>query len=399
VVNLPAESTPRAPDRRRLIGVIVVVLVFLAGSIAYLFLLYAASNPGATAAGPGSPSLIEVLPSHGTRSSCIVGTPGVPRPVLPLANGTFQANTYSVPNGTAGHVGMCYDEGAGSLFAYANWSHVGGSGGWFSYPQVTYGVDNWDGARSTYTNQSPSWILPEEVSQVADQDVWTVVNYSFHAPPSTDTDGYDFSLDDFFTESLPPVFEHGPFVEVMVWFAHHITYPPEFSSWSAPTLVNSTVSDQPWAVGDWCHGTDNSTNANVSFDYSYDGQGSAGLASGTIGVNLSLILADVEERMTSVSCWTGPTNGFSKFYLDEANLGSEDGALGGTSYNYNWTVSSYCFDTGVTNPTAANLSCTSGLAERLALGSHPAARRDAVPDPSSLPMSWETPIVMRDQRG
>jgi hypothetical protein len=344
--------------RRRIAALVTVVGLVIAGSGGYWIWRHDSppSSPSSNLP-PGSPTRIEILPSVHTRSHCIVGTPGVPRPVLPLANGTFQANTYSVPTGTTGHVGMCYDRGTGSMFAYANWSEVGSSGGWFSYPQVTYGVANWAGAESTYTNQSEAWVLPEEVSRVVNGSLWTVVNYSFDPPPSSDTSGYDFSLDDFFTETLPPQFEQGPFVEVMVWFAHHITYPAAFIRWSAPTLVNSTVSLEPWAVGEWCHGADNGSNANVSFDFSYDGQGSAGTDQGTIGVNLSLLLADVVARMPSVTCWTGPVDGFSRFYLDEANLGSEDGALGDSSFNYNWTVNEYCFHTEVRVASATTLGC------------------------------------------
>jgi hypothetical protein len=159
---------------------------------------------------------------------------------------------------------MCYDSGSGSLFAYANWSRVGPGGGWFSYPTVAYGVDTWAytaGGRPTYTHQGSAFELPQPVSSVTGEDVWTTVNYSFHAPSASDTDGYDFSLDDFFTDGIPSEFEHGPFVEVMIWFAHHITYPTTFTPWAAPTLVNSSVSVQPWSVGYWCHGPDNSSNA------------------------------------------------------------------------------------------------------------------------------------------
>ena len=360
MTTAPAPSPPLRRLRRPLVAVLVAVLAILAGAASYAVLIHTpSSSPGGSSPGPGPNGLIEVLPSPGTGSTCIVGTPGVPRPVLPLHEGVLQGNTYSVPSGTVGHVGLCYNAGQGSLFSYANWTHVGGAGGWFSYPSVVYGGNEWAGAGSTYTNQSPAWVLPQQVSQVTNGSIWTTVVYSFHAPGSSDTDGYDFSLDDFFTESFPPVFEQGPFVEVMVWFAHHITYPATFTPWTAPTLVNSTVSLQRWDVGYYCHGADNGTNANVSFDYSYAGQTSPGLAAGTIGVNLSLILSDVEQRMPSVSCWTGPTSGFSHFHLDEANLGSEDGALGGTSYNYNWTVSDYCFRTAVTNPTPTDVGCNS----------------------------------------
>jgi hypothetical protein len=255
---------------------------------------------------------------------------------------------------------MCYDPASGSMFAYTNWSHVSATG-WYSYPSVVYGVNEWNGAHSTNTSQSPAWVLPRSVGSAVNGSLWVVVNYSVHPPNASDTDGYDFSLDDFFTGRQPPVFEVGPFVEVMVWFSHHITYPATFSPFTAPTLVNGTLTDAPWSVADWCHGPDNSTNDNVSFDFSYGGQGTSGLPAGTIGVNLSLFLAHVEQMMPSVSCWEGPTTQFSTFYLDEANLGSEDGALAGSDFNYNWTVHDYCFVTQVRDPGAVDLACPGSI--------------------------------------
>ena len=357
--TIPHPNAPR-PARRSWPIVIGVAVAVVLASLAYFVWIAPSSSPSHSKGGEIPSNEINVLPSPTTHSGCIFGTPGTPRPTLDLDNGTFQANTYDVPNGTVGHIGMCYGASTGAMFAYANWSHVGDPGGWFSYPQVTYGVNDWLGAYSTYTNQSSLWVQPQSVAQVTNESVWAVLNYSFEAPPAADVDGYDFSIDNFLTETLPPLFEEGPFVEVMVWFAHHVTYPFEFVHWEAPTLVNSSVSVQPWDVGYWCHGVDNSSNANVSFDFSYDGQGSKGLAAGTIGVNLSLLFSEVETLMPSVTCWTGPTDGFSQFHLDETDLGSEDGAVEGTSFNYNWTVDDYCFRVHVTDPTAGTLDCRSG---------------------------------------
>ena len=357
----PPEASPSGRIRGRVLwGAIAVAVVLGVGSLAYVVLVPTSSSPGSGPTGPIGSSTIELLPSHGTRSACIVGTPGVPRPELPLANGTFQGNTYSVPNGTMGHVGMCYSSDPGSLFAYANWSRVGSTGGWFSYPTVAYGVNDWAysvGGTPTYTHQGPAFELPQTVGAVARESIWNTVTYQFRAPNASDTDGYDFSFDNFLTDGLPSEYEEGPFVEVMVWLDHHVTYPATFAPWSAPTLVNGTVLPQPWSVGYWCHGTDNTSNANISFDFSYEGQGSTGLASGTLGVNLSLILSDVEQRVRSASCWTGPTGELSQFYLAQTNLGSEDGALGGTSFNYNWTVSAYCFQTNVTDASGRTVGC------------------------------------------
>ena len=286
----------------------------------------------------------------------------MPRPVLSLQDGVLQGNTYNVPAGTTGHVGMCYDASSGATFAYANWSHVGGSGfSWFSYPQITYGVNAWDGTYSTYTNQTPDWTLPQTVGSVAQGNVWFSTTYSLRAPPTEDVDGYDLSLDDFFTATLPPVFEVGPFVEVEIFLAHNISYPFSYAPWSTPTLVNASITLEPWDIGWWCHGPGNSTNANVSFDFSLGGQSTHGLPAGTVGVNLSAVLTEVERLMPSVSCWTGPTNDFASFHLDEANLGSEDGARGGSSFTYNWTVSQYCIHLVPGAPTLSGLECDPSL--------------------------------------
>jgi hypothetical protein len=346
-------SAPRTPVSKRALGIGAVIavaaVVLVAAIVVYGFPSKGGSSP--------TPSGIEILPSGGTGSRCITGTPGVPRPSLPLAEGAFQANTYNVPNGTTGHIGMCYNAATGSMFAYANWTRVGPAGGWFSYPQLTYGVADWLGPFSTYTNQSPSWILPQPVHAITNEDVWVTAGYRLNAPGPADVDGYDLSFDNFLTESLPPYFEVGPFVEVEVFLAHNISYPFRWIPWQTETLVNATLVDAPWDVAYWCHGPDNSSNDNVSFDFSYDGQATHGLAAGTIGVNLSALLVEVESLMPAVSCWDGPTQGFSNFYLGDTVLGSEDGALGGASFDYNWTVDDYCLHPEAGIPSVSGVSC------------------------------------------
>jgi hypothetical protein len=380
------------PDSRARFLVVLTILVaglLLLAAVGYLLTRPSKDTTGA----PNAPSLpaptrIELLPSEGTPSACIVDDPGAPRPTLALDNGTFQANTYNVPAGTTGHVGMCYDAGTGSMFSYANWTRVGATG-WFSYPSLAYGVNEWAGADSTYTGQGPAWTIPQPVGAVVNESLWVVTNYTFRAPNASATNGYDLSLDDFFTDSQPPVYGVGPFVEVMVWFAHHISYPAQFANWSAPTLVNSTVATEPWSIGDWCHGVDNGSNENVSFDFSYDGQGTQGASSGTIGVDLSLFLAKVEQMMPSAACWEGPRSGFSHLYLDEANLGSEDGALDGSAFNYNWTVRGYCFFPGVQAPTAANLACGPGMASPVDRDLRTTSYPGADPTPAMATVRWD----------
>jgi hypothetical protein len=342
---------------RGAVAVAVAAVVVVAGVGGYLLVRDVAA-PTRRSVPPG-PAEIPVLPSAGSASSCIVDELGEPRPTLNLEYGTLQANTYDVPSGTTGHAGMCYDASTGALFSYANWSAVGSAGGWFSYPQVAYGVDEYLGARTTYTPQDPAWALPQSVATTVNESLWVTANYTLRAPPAADVDGYDLSFDNFFSQGLPPRFEAGPFVEVEILLAHNLSYPSEWLPWSTRTLVNDTVSVQPWDVAYWCHGTDNASNANISFDFSYGTQATHGLAAGTIGVNLSAILVEVEHLMPAASCWTGPLHGFSQLYLDEQDLGSEDGALGGTSFNYNWTVSAYCLTTRVWEPGSAGPSCPS----------------------------------------
>lgn len=309
--------------------------------------------------GSSAPSAIDLLPSSGTRSHCIVGYPDVPRPTYPLDDAVLQANTYDVPNGTTGQVGMCYDAATGAMLGYANWSKVGPAGGWISYPQITYGVNFWYGPYTTYTNESGVWTLPQTVAAVTNESVWFTTNYTLSAPPNSDVTGYDLSFDFYLMQPVPSYFEVGPFVEVEILLAHNISYPFEWIHWSTPTLVNGTVVPVPWDVAYWCHGTapNNGSNGNVSFDFSLDGQSSHGLGSGQVGIDLSAILEEVEGLMPSVSCWQGPVHGFSGFHLDEANLGSEDGAIGGASYDYNWTVEKECIHANVSAPSPAATSC------------------------------------------
>jgi hypothetical protein len=112
-------------------------------------------------------------------------------------------------------------------------------------------------------------------------------------------------------------------------------------------------------VAYYFHGTNNGSNSFVSFDFSYGGQATHGLDEGTVGVNLSALLVEVGTLLPGARCWTGPTSGFGGFYLGEEDLGSEDGAVGGTSFNYTWTVSSYCLHTHVGRALASGVACRS----------------------------------------
>lgn len=313
---------------------------------------------------PAPTGPIGILPSPGTPYQCAAATSSAQNGTvtLPLQDGSLDPSTFNVPPNTTGRNAVCYEPASGSVYGYTNWTDVGAGtnktgGAWFSYPEVSYGVNDWAGAYSTYTHQSPPWELPQPVSAVTGENVWFTTSFSINPPRTSNITGYDLSFDDFLTQSLPPEFEHGPFVEVLVLIAHDIHYPFEWTPWSTATLVNSTVTDAPWDVGYWCHAVHNASNASVTFDFAYDTQASPGLYSGTLGVNLSAVLAEVVSLMPGVTCWTGPTHGFSGFDLDQANLGAEAGALYGHGLDYNWTLSDYCIHVLRGGASPANLSC------------------------------------------
>jgi hypothetical protein len=317
----------------------------------------------AAPAGGSLPTEINILPSPGTLTHCIYGNPpGVSNNELPLANGTLGTNVYAAPNGTRGQVTMCYNATTGALNNSVDWKKVGGKGGWFSYPQVVYGVNAYGGS-DTYTNQSAAWTLPQTVATTVNESLWVSANYTFYAPNATKVSGYDLSFDNFLSEGLPPTFEQGPFVEILVLLDHHIiSHPAGWINYSTETLVNNTASVQPWYVGYWCHGNDNGSSPTLTFDFSLGGPATTtiGVTSGTVGVNFSALLVETEKLVPQASCWTGPPHGFSSFYLGQEVFGTEAGMKRhDRNVRYSWTVNSYCLHTHVTVPTYASVACSS----------------------------------------
>lgn len=369
----PPSIAPSAPPPSHHTGataaVIVVVVVLVGAGLWY----GAEVRAGHLGAPPPRTGPIDLLPSNGTASQCAIGNSSVLNATSALQVGSLEASTFNVPKNTTGQDGVCYNASNGSVLGYSNFSEVGGGvvkdgGSWFSYPEVTYGVDQWAGAYTTYTNQLPPWTLPQTVADVAGEDVWFTTSYSIQPPPSSNVTGYDLSFDDFFSQSLPPEFEMGPFVEVLILLDHNLSSSFfTWTNWSTPTLVNSSLSVQPWSVGDWCHHRSSSEpNGTLTFDFSFGSQATHGMAVGTLGVNLSAVLGEVLQMMPSVTCWTGPTDGFSSFYMDQANLGAEAGALVGDGLDYNWTLSDYCIHVVRGAPTAGNTSCVGTLSGSVA---------------------------------
>jgi hypothetical protein len=305
-------------------------------------------------------NLVQILPSPGTKSQCISQAPDQPEALLPLQDGVLQTNVYAPPNGTVGSVGMCYDAGSGALSNYVNWSAVGGKGGWFSYPQVVYGVNQFEGPTDSYTGQGPNWMLPQSESTLARDGVWVTSSYDYNEPSGNTSTGDDISFDNYLTPGATPTWKTQPWVEVLILLDHEIwSYPSTWANWSMPTLVNSTISVQPWAIGYWCHGDKNSSNGNITFDFSYGGSPRLvrGLAAGTLGVNLSAVMDEVAAMLPSASCWTGNSSSFPTFNLGQEVFGAEAGVHTNSSFAFNWTVNQYCIHVDVGNPSSTNVSC------------------------------------------
>jgi hypothetical protein len=355
------EPSPRRTGHRRAWAVLVVVLLIVA---ILTGLGWSYSNGwigGGSHADLSDSDLVQILPSPGTKSQCITQGPGAPEAILPLQYGALQTNVYSAPNGTAGAVGMCYNAASGTLFNYVNWSEVGGKGGWFSYPQVAYGVDQFEGSTDTYTGQGSNWVLPQSEAAVVGNPVWVTATYNYNEPTGNTSTGDDISFDNYLTPGSTPTWKVQPWVEVLVLLDHEIwSYPSGWANWSMPTLVNSTISDQPWSIGYWCHGKANGSSNNITFDFSYGGSPRLvkGLAAGTMGVNLSAVIDKVAAMLPSASCYTGNSSTFSTFNLGQEVFGAEAGVHTNSSFVFNWTISQYCIHVDVANPSPANVSCT-----------------------------------------
>jgi hypothetical protein len=373
------EVTRPKASRRRAWAVVIAALLLLA-ILAGLGVSY--SNGwigGGSHAALSDTDLVQVLPSSGTKSACITQAPDGPEGFLPLQDGALQTNVYSAPNGTDGAVGMCYDAATGALFNYVNWSKVGHPGGWFSYPQVVYGVDQFEGPTDSYTGQGPNWVLPQSEATVVHHDVWVTSSYDYNEPTGNTSTGDDISFDNYLTPGATPTWKVQPWVEVLVLLDHEIwSSPSVWANWSMPTLVDSTLSTEPWAIGYWCHGKSNSSNGNITFDFSYGGSPRlvGGLADGTLGVNLSAVIEEVATILPSASCWTGNSSAFSTFNLGQEVYGAEAGVHTNSSFGFNWTIDQYCIHVDVETPSPSNVSCSVAGAESIGGASEPSSAQD-----------------------
>jgi hypothetical protein len=366
------ESPAPRRSRRRVWSVVVAVLLIVAVLAGLGYSVKQGWIGGSSNVPPSSSNLVSILPSEGTKSECITQAPGNPEALLPLQYGVLQTNVYAAPNGTVGSAGMCYNDESGDLFNYVNWSHVGGKGGWFSYPQIAYGVNQFEGPTDTYTGQGASWILPQSEATVAQDRVWVTSSYDYNEPTGNTSTGDDISFDNYLTPGQTPTWKVQPWVEVLVLLDHEIwSYPSVWANWSMPTLINSTVSVQPWSIGYWCHGKDNSSSNNITFDFSYGGSPRLvkGLAAGTLGVNLSAVMNEVSAMLPGASCYTGGSSNFPTFNLGQEVFGAEAGVHTNSSFSFNWTIDDYCIHVGVTNASPSNLSCAASGPATLTGGS------------------------------
>ncbi len=338
------------------------------------------SDP-AVAAAPPRPSTVTIVPPiGGAPETCANGTPSNPFPVSFLPYGYETANLFGLGSGSAGVDNICYTGGtAGAVSNDVKFSSVGGAEGVLGFPHVEYGQDLWGGSPG---NMSPGFQLPEPVSNATNSSLWLTNSYSIN--DSLGSAAYDYVWDNFLSSYLPnPGNVSGPTnysLEVMLWMStgfegSPFTYFPYEGTASLPTMVNATLSEQPWDFSHFCQGADNDE---LTVLYFYNGTGGAMNATGrTLGVNFSAVLLNINQMIQSngISCWGYPNNNDVNLYLDDLNLGSEFLTPFPSSYYgqaiFNWTLSSMCFTFPEGLPTVANVSCSPPPAQPL--GAEPSA--------------------------
>jgi hypothetical protein len=312
------------------------------------------------------PSNVPIVPAPwNAPETCANGTPGNPFPVAFLPYGYETPNLFGLGSGSVGTDNVCYTGGPGSAVENSvNFSNVGGAGGVLAYPHVEYGQDLWGGSPGT---MAAGFGLPETDSVATNQSMWLTNTYSIHDHGAA---AYDYVWDNFLSSYVPnPSNVSGPgnfSLEVMLW----MTTGYEGSPWGyftydgstpLPTLINSTLSEQPWDFSYFCQGTNNNE---LTVLYFYNGTGDAmNTTSRTFGVNFSAVLVNVNQMIHrgGESCWSYPANGDTGMFLDDLNLGSEfltpwPSPYYGTAA-FTWTISSMCFRFPQGTPTAATVSC------------------------------------------
>ncbi len=348
--------------------------------------------------GAGSPSArVTLVPSpNGTPEICANGTPSDPFPVSYLPYGYETPNLFGLGSGSSGTDDVCYSGGgAGAVSNVVNFSNVGGAEGVLGFPHVEYGQDLWGGSPG---NMSPEFELPEPVATATNSSLWLTNTYSIN--DSLGSAAYDYVWDNFLSSYVPtPANVTGPgnfSLEIMLWMStgqegSPFTYFPYEGVAELPTLVNSTLSDQPWDFSHFCQGTNDSE---LTALYFYNGtQGAMNASARTLAVNFSAVLVNLNQMIQSagVSCWSYGPNNDANLYLDDLNLGSEFLSPFPSSYYgqavFNWTLSSMCFTFPQGTPTAASVSC----------GAVPYSPLSA--QPSATPLTGRAPLQVTFDAG
>jgi PKD repeat protein len=349
-----------------------------------------AENGTVESAGTARPSTVTIVPATiGAPETCANGTPSNPFPVSFLPTGYETPNLFGLGSGSQGLDDVCYTGGtAGEVSNEVNFSNVGGAEGVLGFPHVEYGQDLWGGSPG---NMSPGFELPEPVSSATNSSLWLTNTYSIN--DSRGSAAYDYVWDNFLSSYIPnPGNVSGPTnysLEVMLWMSTGLegspfTYFPYEGTASLPTMVNTTLSNQPWDFSHFCQGTNNNE---LTVLYFYNGTGGAMNASGrTLGVNFSAVLFNLNQmiRANGITCWSYPNNNDAKMYLDDLNLGSEFLTPFPSPYYgqaiFNWTLSSMCFTFPEGTPTVGSVSCS------------PMAHQPLGADPTANPLSGPAPL-------
>ena len=312
---------------------------------------------------PSSVSLVP--PPTSAPETCANGTPSNPFPVAFLPYGYITPNLYGLGNGSVGTDRLCYTGGAtGTISNRVHFSSVGGAGGVLAYPHVEYGQDLWGGSPGTMAH---GFSLPESDDAAVRSNLWLTNTYSIHDVGKA---AYDYVWDNFLSTYKPtPANLSGPgnySLEIMLWMTTGFEGSPweyftDYGATDLPTLVNSSLAEEPWSFSYFCQGYHDNE---LTVLYFYNGTGDAmNTTSRTFGVNFSAVLDNVNQMIhrTHEGCWSYPANRDSRMYLDDLNVGSEfltpyPSPYYGTA-TFRWTISSLCFRFPQGNATVTGVSC------------------------------------------
>jgi len=367
--RVPARGWRRTPELAIACGT-ALLLVALSLSNPVLAADAALSRLDPTVAGAQgqllAPTLVPIVPStEPTSETCANGSPSNPFPVSFLPYGYETPNLYGLGAGSVGSDRICYSGGGeGVVTNRVHFSSVGGAGGVLAYPHLEYGQDLWGGSPGS---MAPGFYLPETESTAAHARLWLTNTYAIRDSGAA---AYDYVWDNFLSSYVPtPANLSGPgnySLEIMLWMTTGFESSPwdyftNDGSTDLPTLINSSLTNEPWSFSYFCQGFNDNE---LTVLYFYNGTGGAmNTTARTFGVNFSAVLDNVNSMIhrSGESCWSYPANSDRGMYLDDLNLGSEfltpyPSPYYGTA-TFHWTISSMCFRFPEGTPTTAGVSC------------------------------------------